>query len=56
MPTVIFDGYESGPSIKDNVHQRRGYNIHPIISFTSDTKFIEKKKKNSYQEPSTSSS
>ena len=42
-PTVIFDGYECRPSIKDNVHPRRGYNIHPIVSFTSDTEFNGKK-------------
>ena len=22
--TVVFDGYDEGPSIKDNMHQRRG--------------------------------
>ena len=42
-PMVIFDGYECGPSIKDNVHQRRGYDIHPIVSFTCDTEFNGKK-------------
>ena len=40
---MVFDGYEGGPSIKDNTHQRRGHNIHPLVSFTSDTEFSGKK-------------
>ena len=35
--TVVFDGYGEGPSIKDNTHQRRGKNIHPLVNFKSDT-------------------
>ena len=41
--TVVFDGYEEGPSIKDNTHQRRGHNIHPVVSFTAETEFSGKK-------------
>ncbi|KAK4298605.1 hypothetical protein Pmani_008001 [Petrolisthes manimaculis] len=43
--TVVFDGYEEGPSIKDNTHQRRGHNSHPIVHFTADTEFSGKKEK-----------
>ena len=39
----MFDGYEDGPSIKDNTHQRRGNNIHPIVNFTGETEFSGKK-------------
>lgn len=41
--TVVFDGYGEGPSIKDNTHQRRGKNLHPIVSFTKETQFSGKK-------------
>ena len=41
--TVVFDGYGEGPSIKDNTHQRRGKNLHPIVSFTAETEFSCKK-------------
>ena len=41
--TVVFDGYEQGPSIKDNTHQWRGQNIHPVVNFTSGSKLIGKK-------------
>ena len=34
--TIVFDGYGDGPSIKDNTHQRRGNNIHPIVNFTAE--------------------
>ena len=43
LSTVVFDGYEGGPSIKDNTHQRRGHNIHPVVSFTAETEFSGKK-------------
>ena len=36
---VVFDGYEEGPSIKDNTHQRRGRKMHPVVSFTAETEF-----------------
>ena len=36
-PTVNSDGHECGASIKNTVHQRRGYNFHPTVSSTSDT-------------------
>ena len=42
LATVVFDGY-GGPSIKDNTHQRRGMNVHPVVHFTGDTEFIGKK-------------
>ena len=41
--TVIFDGYEGGPSIKDNTHQRRGKNTYPVVNFTEETEFTGKK-------------
>lgn len=37
--TVVFDGYLDGPAIKDNTHQRRGKNLHPVVSFNQDTIF-----------------
>ena len=39
----MFDGYGESPSIKDNTHQRRGKNLHPIISFTAETEYSGKK-------------
>jgi hypothetical protein len=40
LATVVFDGYEAGPSIKDNAHKRRQKHIHyPIVHFTGDTEF-----------------
>lgn len=41
--TIVFDCYEEGPTIKDNTHLRRGHSIHPVVSFTADTKFSGKK-------------
>ena len=41
--TIVFDGYSEGPSIKDNTHQRRGQNTHPIVSFNAKTEFVGKK-------------
>ena len=41
--TVVFDRYLGGPTIKDNTHQRRGKNVHPVISFTEETVFAGKK-------------
>ena len=41
--TVVFDGYEPGPSIKDNTHLRRGHSIYPIVSFIAETEFSAKK-------------
>ena len=41
--TVVFDGYEEGSSIKDNTHQRRGRNMHPVVSFIAETEFSGKK-------------
>ena len=35
--SVIFDGYESGPSTKDMTHQRRsGQVMSPVINFTGN--------------------
>ena len=42
--TIVFDGYGDGPSIKDNTHQRRGNNIHPIVNFTAETEFSGKRR------------
>ena len=41
--TAVFDGYEAGPSIKDNTHQRRGRNMHPVVSSTAETELSGKK-------------
>ena len=41
--TIVFDGYEGGPSIKDNTHQRRGKNTNPVINFTPETEFTSEK-------------
>ena len=40
--TVVFHGYGEGPSMKDNTHQRRRKNLHPIVSFTAETEFSGK--------------
>ena len=41
---IVFDGYEEGPSIKDNTHQRRANNTpYPIVNFTAETEFSGKK-------------
>ncbi len=39
----MFDGYDEGPSIKDNTHDRQGRNVHPIVSFTAETELSGKK-------------
>jgi 5'-3' exonuclease len=40
VATVVFDGYEAGPTIKDNTHRRRKQNIHyPLVNFSSETEF-----------------
>ena len=41
--TILFDGYEEGPNIKDSTHLRRGHSIHPVVSFTAETEFSGKK-------------
>lgn len=41
--TIVFDGYEEGPSIKDNTHLRRGHGIQPVVNFITDTQFSGKK-------------
>ena len=43
LATVVFDSYAEGPSIKDNTHQRRWGNVHPVVSFTPETKFQGKR-------------
>lgn len=40
---IVFDGYSEGPSIKDNTHQRRGENTHPIVNFNAKTEFVGRK-------------
>ena len=42
LATVVFDGYGECPSIKDNTHQRRGQNTHPVVNFTADMEFSGK--------------
>ena len=42
LATVVFDRY-GGQSIKDNTHQRRVMNVHPVGHFTADTEFIWKR-------------
>ena len=42
-PTVAFDGYSEGPSIKDDTHQRRGENTDTIVIFNADTEFVGRK-------------
>jgi len=35
-----------GPSIKDSTHQRQSLQkVYPVISFTAETKFVDKKEK-----------
>ena len=42
--TVVFDGYDEGPSKKDKTHDRRGRNAYRIVSFTAETEFSDKRK------------
>ena len=36
--TIVFDGYEEGPTTKDPTHQRRaGGSLGPVVNFTSQT-------------------
>ena len=42
LATMVFGKY-GGQSIKDNIHQRRGMNVHPVVHFIADTEFIGKK-------------
>lgn len=41
--TVVFDGYDGGPSIKDNTHQRRSRSQHQTVNVTDATEFVGKK-------------
>ena len=43
---VVFDGYESGPSTKDETHQRREgkYSYGPEVNFKPNMKITMKKK------------
>ena len=43
---VVFDGYESGPSTKDETHQRRtsSQNIGAEVNFKPEMQLIMKKK------------
>ena len=35
---LVFDGYESGPSIRDNTYQRRGQTtIYPMVNSIGET-------------------
>ena len=42
-PTVVFDGYESGPDIKDVTHMRRKSKVTQTIVFEPDMVFTGKK-------------
>jgi len=43
--TVVFDGYEVGPSIKDCTHQRRSRKLNANkVNITEVTKFVGKKR------------
>ncbi len=42
--TIVFDGYESGPDIKDATHQRRSHGSGPIVALTNQTIITLKKK------------
>ena len=48
--TVVFDGYNDGPSIKDNAHQQRRRNKTPPVEISAETKF-EGKSENFLSEP-----
>ena len=50
--TVVFEGCEEESPIKDDAHQRRGHNIHAVVSFTAETCFSGKEEA-SYQETPT---
>ena len=42
--TIVFDGYENGPSIKDNAHCRRARKgMSPCINFTEGSQFTGRK-------------
>ena len=41
--TVVFDGYQDGPSTKDSTHQRRQQTNHPLVSVTPGAVFNYKK-------------
>ena len=40
----IAKGCEEESTIKDDTHQRRGHNIHTVVSFNAETDFSGKKK------------
>ena len=50
----IAKGCEEESTIKDDTHQRRGHNIHTVVSFNAETDFSGKKK-SSCQETQTES-
>ena len=41
--TVVFDGYDGGPSTKDNTHQRRTTKVTNKVNISEATKFVGKK-------------
>ena len=43
MATVIFDGYSSNPSIKDNIHQSRQHKHHPTVHFDFNSVFASRR-------------
>ena len=43
LPLYLMETRKGGGSIKDNTHQRRGRNMHPVVSFTAETELSGKK-------------
>ncbi len=41
--TVVFDGYDGGPSHQSNTHQRRSRSQHQTVNVTDATEFVGKK-------------
>lgn len=42
--TIVFDGYDSGPDVKDATHQRRSHGSGPTVALTHQTVVTLKKK------------
>ena len=40
LATVVFDGYGGHPSLRDNTHEQRLQNIHPVVHVTEETRFL----------------
>ena len=49
--TIVFDGYENGPSIKDNAHCRRARKgMSPCINFTEGSQFTGRKDQQRFED------